>query len=111
MNLIASKVAEQLYGFLRTHVALCAVRSAMWVASGKRCNDADGPIFPTPIGTKMLIALMKGPGDFALRRRWLALVVGLHHGVQPAWPETKIATVKWSNLIARRSSPDFSPVV
>ena len=57
MSLIASKVAEQLYGFLRTHVALCAVRRAMWVASGKRCNDADGPIFPTPMGTMMLITL------------------------------------------------------
>ena len=63
-------------------------------ASGKRRNDADGPIFPTPIETIVLMALMKGPGDFALWRRWLALVVRLHHGVQPAWPATKIATVK-----------------
>ena len=44
---------------------LGASRSAMWCI-GKRRNDADGPIFPTPTGQMMLIALMKGPGDFAL---------------------------------------------
>jgi len=74
MNLIASKVVEQLNGFFRTHVALsrCAARCG---ASGKRRNDADGPIFPTRTGNSMLIALIKGPDDFALWRRWLALVV------------------------------------
>jgi len=27
-------------------------------------------------------------------------VVGWHHGLQSAWPETKIAAVKWCKLIA-----------
>ena len=54
---------------------LCARRAARCGASGKRRNDADGPIFPTPMATMMLIYVMKGPGDFALWRRWLALVV------------------------------------
>jgi hypothetical protein len=65
MNLIASKVAEQLYGFFRTHVALCASRSAMWcigqAAQRRRWTD-----FPHPDRTAMLIALMNGPGDFAM---------------------------------------------
>ncbi len=41
------------------------------VASGKRRNAADGPI---PFG----------PGAFGPWRRWLALVVGWHHGLQSA---------------------------
>ncbi len=61
-----------------------ASRSAM---SGKRRNAADGPI---PFG----------PGAFGPWRRWLALVVEWHHGLQSAWPETKIAAVKWCKLIA-----------
>jgi hypothetical protein len=47
MNLIASKVTEQLYGFFRTHVALRASRSAMWcigqAAQRRRWTD-----FPHP---------------------------------------------------------------
>ena len=54
---------------------LCARRAARCGASGNRRNDADGSIFPTRIGVIVLMKLMKGPGDFALWRRWLALVV------------------------------------
>jgi hypothetical protein len=32
----------------------------------------------------ILKILMKGPGDFALWRRWIALVVEEHHRAQPA---------------------------
>jgi hypothetical protein len=74
MSLIASKVAEQLYGFFRTHVALRASRSAMWcigqAAQRRRWTD-----FPHPDRNHMLIALTNGPGDFARWRRCLALVV------------------------------------
>ena len=49
MNLIAFRVIEQLYGFFRTHVALCASRSAMWcigqAAQRRRWTD-----FPHPDG-------------------------------------------------------------
>ena len=63
---------------------LQARRAARCGASGKRRNDADGPIFPTPMGTMMLMLLLKGPGDFALWRRCLALVVRQHHRAQTA---------------------------
>jgi len=63
---------------------LYARRAARCGASGKRRNNADGPIFPTLIAIKMLIPLLKGPDDFALWRRCLALVVRLHHCAQTA---------------------------
>jgi hypothetical protein len=42
----------------------------------------------------ILIPLLKGTVDFARWLRCLALVVKQHHRAQPAWPATKIATVK-----------------
>ena len=48
--------------------------SAMWCIGQAMHHIADGPIFSTP----------SGPGDFGPWRRWLALVVGWHHGLQLA---------------------------
>ncbi|MEM9471974.1 MAG: hypothetical protein AAGA00_08445 [Pseudomonadota bacterium] len=47
MNLIVSKVIEQLYGFFRTHVALYASRSAMWCI-GQAAQQRRWTDFPHP---------------------------------------------------------------
>ena len=75
------------------------------IASGKRCNAADGPVFPTITRIITLIYLNKMADSFCPPPASACAYGAGHHCAQPSLLANKSYTVKCFHLSLMRSSP------